>query len=183
MSRRNRCDAPRLIVQCLPGILGLVRRLHLRGKTQLAFGPRSVRTRLTPGGRSFRTPSSARRQVSSESCSAIGLLPSRPCPLPRALRLSYTLGAFVFIRFFQKLSAMPYGHNPDDFPFCIVEKSVGRDNYFSKGQVGKFGQDSAGLWELLKSQQGFLRLVPECYGCRRVLSIDVRNGGKELAAG
>ena len=78
---------------------------------------------------------------------------------------------------------MPYGDNPNDFSFCTVEKTIGRDNYFSRGKVGKFGQDSAGLRELLKSQQGFLRLMPECHGCRRVLSIDVRNGGKELAAG
>ena len=40
---------------------------------------------------------------------------------------------------------MPAGHDPDCRALATVEEAIGRNNYFTKGEIWKFRNEAAGL--------------------------------------
>ena len=77
---------------------------------------------------------------------------------------------------------MPYGHNPNRFVFHPVEEPMGFHNNSPVWKVGKIRDMSPGFRILLETRDDFLSLLTEIKSSRRVVTVNLGERFKELAA-
>ena len=88
----------------------------------------------------------------------------------------------LFFGFVRQLSAMPYRHDPYGIILNFIKKTIRTYNNFTKWKVRKFRYWSPRLGKLLESKKRFFRFLTEFYCRRRLVTVNIGNSFKELAA-